>query len=163
MANHVDTAAMLFHTTFRLLHSSSMEELRGEGLRPPQAFFLAFLRQSGPLNISAISRLTNVTPSVGTRFIERLEKAGMVERVLDETDRRVVTVQLTPKGQEVSAGFQANIDERFRQAVQDVDPADMEAFVRVLQRMNENLTGDAPFPGLRAMLRFHGHGKEGGA
>ncbi len=163
MTENLGAAPMLFHTTFRLLHSTSPEELRASGLRPPQAFFLSFLRQAGTLNISAISRLTNVTPSVGTRFIERLEKAGMVERVLDPSDRRVVTVRLTEQGEKVSAGFQASIDERFREAVQDVDPSDMEAFVRVLAKMNENLTGDAPFPGLRAMLRFHSRGKGGEA
>ncbi len=162
MTDSVATAAMLFHTTFRFLHSSSMEELRESGLRPPQAFFLGFLRHAGKLNISAISRLTNVTPSTGTRFIERLEKAGMVERVLDESDRRVVTVRLTEKGEKVSAEFQSAIDERFRKALEGVDPADLEAFMRVLQKMNENLATDAPFPGLRDILKFHGHSKRGG-
>lgn len=153
---------MLFHTTFRLLHSLSTEELRETGLRPPQAVFLGFLRQTGPLNIGAISRLTNVTPSVGTRFIERLEKAGMVKRFLDENDRRVVKVRLTDLGDEVSARFQEGIDERFRKALAGVEKEDLDAFVRVLSQMNENLAGETPFPGLQAMMRFHGHGPRRG-
>ncbi len=155
MHDKIEAAAMLFHTAFGLLHSSSMGGLKESGLRPPQAFFLGFLRHTGSLNISAVSRLTNVTPSVGTRFVERLEKAGMVERVPDEKDRRIVTVRMTEKGDKVSAAFQDAIDARFRESLEGVDPADVEAFIRVLEAINRNVAKDAPFDGMVDIHKWH--------
>lgn len=62
---------------------------------------LAALRRSGPpfqQTIGDLAGVTMVTSGGITQRVDRLEAMGLVERVRDATDRRVVYVTLTDKG-----------------------------------------------------------------
>lgn len=54
---------------------------------------------AGQLRMSAIARASGVTLATITVACERLERRGLITRVRDESDRRVVLVSLTPRGQ----------------------------------------------------------------
>lgn len=129
----------------RLLHILTIPELKESGLRPPQAIFLGVLLQAGPLlNISSISRVTNVTLSVATRFIARLEKNGMVERVPDEADRRLVMVRLTDEGKRVAESFLKAQTQYLHDALVGIAREDLEVFISVLSRANQRLVAELP-------------------
>jgi DNA-binding MarR family transcriptional regulator len=57
---------------------------------------LALLRSS--CSMSEIGREIGMSPSAVTQVSDRLERRGLVERVLPEGDRRVRRLQLTGKG-----------------------------------------------------------------
>jgi DNA-binding MarR family transcriptional regulator len=57
---------------------------------------LALLRNS--CSMSEIGREIGMSPSAVTQVSDRLERRGLVERVLPEGDRRVRRLQLTAKG-----------------------------------------------------------------
>ena len=80
--------------------SAAFDELfRRHGITGPQYNVLRILRGHGrPIPSQQIGRelLTRV-PDV-TRLVDRLEKAGLVERARTTTDRRVVLVSITPRG-----------------------------------------------------------------
>lgn len=140
-----ERAAMLLMANMRLMHGLR-HEIRDSGLRPPQAAFLAFLRHSGPLNMSEMSRVSNVTTSVASRLIERLEAKGMVRRVPDASDRRVVMVELTEEGDRAATGLLEAYTARLQKSLEGLSQEDLDAFVRVLEHMNERLEADAlPF------------------
>lgn len=128
----------------RLLHILSIPELKESGLRPPQAIFLGVLLQAGLLNMSSISRVTNVTLSVATRFIARLEKNGMVERVPDEADRRLVIVRLTDEGKRVAESLLQAQTRHLHDALVGIAREDLEVFVSVLSRANQRLVAELP-------------------
>jgi DNA-binding MarR family transcriptional regulator len=50
------------------------------------------------LKVSEISKLLHVTPPTVTQTIKSLEASGLIERTSDPTDRRVVGITLTKKG-----------------------------------------------------------------
>ncbi len=50
------------------------------------------------LKVSEISKLLHVTPPTVTQTIKSLEASGLVERTSDPSDRRVVGITLTKKG-----------------------------------------------------------------
>ena len=54
------------------------------------------------VKVSEISRLLHVTSPSITQFIKDLEANGLVERHIDPTDRRVVGIRLTEKGEKVT-------------------------------------------------------------
>jgi DNA-binding MarR family transcriptional regulator len=65
---------------------------------------LATVRRSGPPFTMAPSQLTHwlmLSPSGITSRLDRLEKAGLVERKPSEEDRRSLLIVLTPKGKKV--------------------------------------------------------------
>jgi DNA-binding MarR family transcriptional regulator len=53
---------------------------------------------SGSCSMSEIGRAIGMSPSAVTQVSDRLERRGMVERVLPEGDRRVRKLRLTTKG-----------------------------------------------------------------
>ena len=55
----------------------------------------------GPLSMSALSRELGVSLSAMTQIADRLERARMVRRSFEGTDRRVRCLQLTARGQRI--------------------------------------------------------------
>jgi DNA-binding MarR family transcriptional regulator len=54
------------------------------------------------MKVSEISRLLHVTPPTVTQMLNGLEAQGLIERHVDQIDRRAVGVTLTEKGQKVT-------------------------------------------------------------
>ena len=54
------------------------------------------------LSPTTLAEHQNVRPSVITRALTRLEEGGFIERAIDLSDRRRITLTCTPKGRDVS-------------------------------------------------------------
>lgn len=55
----------------------------------------------GEMRMNEFAAETTLTKSGATRFVDRLEKAGLVERRACASDRRVSQLALTPKGRDL--------------------------------------------------------------
>jgi len=82
------------------------------GLSPSQAVMLVLLVQHGPQPISQLTRTLSIAPQSGTEAADRLERAGLVCRQKHPTDRRIVRLALTAKGEQTAAAFVAALTER---------------------------------------------------
>jgi MarR family transcriptional regulator for hemolysin len=74
-----------------------------------------------------------------THHLDRLEKAGLIERARDPRDRRAVRVELTPAGDELFHTLRKAamaFDHRLRAGIADDD---LETFRRVLGQLRENV------------------------
>lgn len=75
------------------------------GLQSGEFDVLATLRRSGPpyaLTPTELYEATMVTSGAMTARLDRLEKAGLIQRAPHPSDRRGVVVQLTAKGRELT-------------------------------------------------------------
>jgi DNA-binding MarR family transcriptional regulator len=68
------------------------------GLTPSQLSALAAIDRHGPLTLGALAEVERVAPPSVTKAVAKLEGEGWVERQVDEADRRVTWVSLTPTG-----------------------------------------------------------------
>lgn len=68
---------------------------------PVQFFLLHKLEREGPCNASAIAQFMGITSGSVTSITERLVKHGLISRVQDATDRRIVIFALTASGQDL--------------------------------------------------------------
>jgi len=59
------------------------------------------LLHEGPRSMSVLSRELNVSMSATTQLADRLKRARLVKRVSEESDRRVRSLQLTPRGKRI--------------------------------------------------------------
>jgi len=87
----------------------------------------------GPRSMSMLSRDLGISLSAVTQIADRLERAKLVERIAEEDDRRVKSLQLTPHG---SAVMQARRERRIRrvqQVMQQVAPDAREHIVQSLR------------------------------
>ena len=55
----------------------------------------------GPQRMSALSRELRMSLSAMTQIADRLERARLVQRVAEGTDRRIKRLQLTPRGEKI--------------------------------------------------------------
>lgn len=67
----------------------------------PQLLALQKISNAGPLRMKDLSQGLNIRMATATGLVDRLVKAGWVERKLDSNDRRAVVIQLLPQGKKI--------------------------------------------------------------
>jgi DNA-binding MarR family transcriptional regulator len=68
-----------------------------------------FLNKSS-INLTEIQNITHITKGAISSMFTSLEKRGYVIRETDKTNRRKITVELTPEGERVIAEAQKQVD-----------------------------------------------------
>jgi DNA-binding MarR family transcriptional regulator len=71
-------------------------------ITPPQWFALGLLADEQDLPIGILAQRMALDASVVTGIVKRLEQHGLLERVHDRTDYRLVRLHLTTEGQEIT-------------------------------------------------------------
>ena len=77
------------------------EILNNYDITPPQFDALQKVIWCKSMTIGELSSKLFLAPSTITDLVDRMEKSGLVERVKDEKDRRVVKVQPLKKGNDL--------------------------------------------------------------
>jgi MarR family transcriptional regulator, 2-MHQ and catechol-resistance regulon repressor len=83
---------------FSVFNKKTSEQVKGFGLTYPQFAALECVGHLGPMTIGELSKKMLVSGGNMTVVIDNLEREGLLERIRDNTDRRVVLIQLTKKG-----------------------------------------------------------------
>ncbi len=77
------------------------EILNDFSITPPQFVALQWLFEQNEMTIGDLSNKMYLAYSTTTDLIDRMEKNGLVQRVRDPKDRRVVRIQKLDKGYEI--------------------------------------------------------------
>jgi DNA-binding MarR family transcriptional regulator len=123
---------------------ASLERLfAGFGLSRGEFDVLATLRRSGsPYRLTPTALFTDLMLSSGgmTNRLDRLERAGLIARSPDPSDRRGTLVELTPRGQElVDAAVAAHLanEQRLLEALSADEREQLAGLLRKLLRSLE--------------------------
>jgi DNA-binding MarR family transcriptional regulator len=113
---------------------------REHGLTPSQYSILRILRGEGkPLPILEIaSRTITVVPGI-TGLIDRLEKAGFVNRLRCEKDRRVIYVALTDHAAKTLADLDEPLIDLHQKLMGHLSQAELKELNRLLEKVREPL------------------------
>jgi DNA-binding MarR family transcriptional regulator len=68
------------------------------GISPAQASALGSVNRLGTPTLGELAAVEQVQPPTMTKIAAQMEEAGLVTRVSDQTDRRIVRVKLTAQG-----------------------------------------------------------------
>ena len=115
------------------------QSLSEHGLTMAQYNALRILRGSHPerLTCTAVGeRLLDRTPDV-TRLLDRLERAGLAERVRAEHDRRVVHVGITPQGLRLLGAAQPAMADLETRLAAIATPDEFATLSALLERLRE--------------------------
>jgi DNA-binding MarR family transcriptional regulator len=115
------------------MHSRPLEEWPDLELTIPQIKTLTLLRHQGPQRMGSIATYLGSTLSSSTSIIDRLVDKGLVERVPDPDDRRVVICQLTSRGQEATEQFWRIGRTRVVELAERLDIEELEIVVRAMK------------------------------
>jgi DNA-binding MarR family transcriptional regulator len=96
----VDTylAALLAQASHRI-SSEFHRVVRAQGLSVSEWRVLASLAEGHPVSTSRLAELAIMKTPTTSRLLDRMQARGQITRMVDESDRRVTLVCITPKGQ----------------------------------------------------------------
>ena len=92
-----ELAARVHSAALHLLRRLAQED-RATGLSAPRLSSLSVLVFGGSRTIGALARLEGVTPPTMTRLVAAMVADGLVVRLDDPADRRIVRVEATAAG-----------------------------------------------------------------
>jgi DNA-binding MarR family transcriptional regulator len=121
----------------RLLEKHRESILASYGLTVWSFDMLATLRRQGPpyqLKPTDLYDLLMLSSGAMTNRIDRLEKEGLVARLRDPDDRRSVSVQLTPKGLELTDMVMPVLFERENQFLEQFTQTETQTFTKLLRQ-----------------------------
>ncbi|WP_078551232.1 MarR family winged helix-turn-helix transcriptional regulator [Bacillus alkalicellulosilyticus] len=69
-----------------------------EGITYGQMFLLFYIHSQEKIKTTDISNHFGITPGAATAIADKLETSGLIERIRDIKDRRIVLISLSEKG-----------------------------------------------------------------
>ncbi|PLP58510.1 MarR family transcriptional regulator [Mesorhizobium loti] len=137
-----DSAAAVWRLMFDFFMRSAperTESLRQRGLTPNDARALSSLDGPEGRPIGELARQWKSDPSNTTWVVDRLEKAGLVERNASPEDRRVKLVMLTAKGRRTRDELLAEFRKPPRE-ITALDADDLAALERIFVKISAAAT-----------------------
>ncbi|HCZ05734.1 MAG TPA: MarR family transcriptional regulator [Thermotogae bacterium] len=98
-------------------------------------YVFMFVALKGPSSMSEIARKLAVSKSNVTAVVDRLEAKGYLKRVRSASDRRVVHVVLTERGERLYQDILGNLEDTIQTAVSRIPPEDLKVISDGFERM----------------------------
>ena len=130
--------------TGSMLAKESDRLLRPLGLTDAQFNILMLLRfqaKGGAINQTCIGGMLLVNRSNVTGLVDRIEKAGWVERVPDPKDRRVNMVRLTTDGKRLVDRAEKAYFKRVEELMGSISKKERQQLCLILERLRNRLRG----------------------
>ena len=127
------------HDLMRNRRRLMQQYFKGCGLfngEPPMLFFIA--EQDG-ITQKELAQRMQITPASVTVSVRRMETEGLVQRIPDTKDARVLHLHLTPKGRHLNQECLQVRDDLIRRLFCGYDAQDIEQMSRLLDKMEQNL------------------------
>jgi DNA-binding MarR family transcriptional regulator len=101
-----DDVFFSFHLFFRRV---AREETTQSTRRfDPSRFVLGAVMKHGPIHMSEIGKRMDISKPYMTALVDKLIREGLVERIPDKNDRRVINVAITKAGRHTLKEFRKN-------------------------------------------------------
>ena len=104
-------------------------------LRLTEFSVLEQLSESGPTPMVRLSNENLVTKAAITAIIDAMETKGLVRRMRDSSDRRVVNIEMTPAGRKLFAVARRRHKEIVARFVASLEPDETRALVRSFEKL----------------------------
>jgi DNA-binding MarR family transcriptional regulator len=144
MISEVTLSPQLVADNLRPVLLRLARELRKEteqlGVTARQATLLWLVKRSPGLSLAELAAEEGISPPALSGHVDRLERAGLLERVRSTEDRRRVGLRLTDEGMKLMRRIRARRTTWLAGRLQGLEPAELEtieAAIPALQRVLE--------------------------
>lgn len=103
----------------------------------PQLAALNVLLQGGAMPLSQIARQIMVDSSTLTGVIDRLEQKGLVSRLRNDADRRIIRIELTPAGQTLAEKAPPPVQMKIVKGIRKLEEAERWKIIEGLRKLAE--------------------------
>jgi DNA-binding MarR family transcriptional regulator len=122
-------------------------ELRKEteqlGVTARQATLLWLVKRSPGLSLAELAAEEGISPPALSGYVDRLERAGLLERVRSTEDRRRVGLRLTDEGAKLMRRIRARRTTWLAERLQHLEPRELEAIAHAVPALQLLLGDDA--------------------
>ncbi|MBM3254690.1 MAG: MarR family transcriptional regulator [Candidatus Omnitrophica bacterium] len=119
-----------------------VDELRSGKITLSQFLILDFLQRYSAARMTDLARFMQVSTAAMTGLVERLVNYGYAARVLNPNDRRIVKVQLTPKGTEIVKKIYQSRRKMIMDIFGKITHRERQEYLNVLLHIKEIITED---------------------
>jgi len=132
-----DRLGMAITRLARLLRQQAADDLT-----PTMRAAVGTIAREGPLTLGELAASEQVAPPTVTKVVAKLEDRGLVEREADPTDRRVVRVVLSDRGEKWLEADRRRRHAWLADRIDKLDAAERDRLVRAVAAI-ESLIGGA--------------------
>lgn len=125
----------------RITQADYLDRIRSTGVAPAQAYVLGELWLEEPLSQVELARRLEIGKATIGQTLQRLEKAGIVERRRVAADRRLAMVHLTEKGQTLREPLRIGALEQDELLLRQLGPERIAMLTDLLEQSNRLLSG----------------------
>ena len=115
------------------LHSKQLE--RQVGLTVPQILIMQTVDVTDSLPVSEIARRVSLSQATVTSILDRLEKKDFIRRDRNHSDRRIVSISLTPSGKNQIDNAPDLLQEDFINRFEQLEPWEQKMLTSALERI----------------------------
>jgi DNA-binding MarR family transcriptional regulator len=123
------------------LHRVSKRMASTLGVTAPQRLVVRVLGEDSADTPGALARMLHLHPSTLTGVLQRLERRGIIQRTVEDTDKRRSRLALTRRGQRISTSNAGTVESAIEATLERVSLSDAQATVRVLLEVAATLRG----------------------
>jgi MarR family transcriptional regulator, 2-MHQ and catechol-resistance regulon repressor len=116
-------------------------QLESEGVTPGQFAVLEALLHLGPMCQHTLAAKLLRSGGNMTLVVDNLQKQGWVKRVRQEKDRRMVQIQLTPKGKRLITRIFPEHAKAIARVMSELTPGEQEELRRIARKLGRGAEG----------------------
>ncbi len=137
---HVAEIEELLRNVGTMLKKRGRDIVSNFDITPPQLDALLVLREFGELTMGELCGRMFLACSTATDLIDRMERNGLIERVRDTNDRRVIRLRVLDKGSVVIGEVLEARRLYLSTILTEVDVPDKERLIQSLEQLNYLMT-----------------------
>jgi len=135
---HIIEFRNMFVQLFKKMVKTSSNSV-GVRFSPSQMRAMAAFHEDREYRMGELSKITQVTMPFMTEMVDGLVRDGILERVRDAGDRRVVKVKLSGQGRKIHQQFVKTRSREMESIFAKLDSKDQTELLKTLQKMAEIL------------------------
>lgn len=129
-----------FHRAMHAHRQLMVQIMAERDIPPAQALCMRVLGHNDGVSQRDLAEILRVSRPTVTVMLQKMEKAGLVERRVDETDQRYTRIYLTDEGWRAHADMHALLDEFVAETIGPLCDKDQRELERLLGLLNENMS-----------------------
>ena len=137
--NRRDQITSLFETMAELERKMANEwnSRNNLGFSKSHILLLNFLEEEGPKRPSAIAERLKVTTGGVTVLTTKLIKAGFIERIQSESDKRSAQIHITNDGKEILKQSRLHVEKMFNDMFSMLSTEEIDALKSIFKKMTQ--------------------------
>ncbi len=121
----------------RVIQIFERDQIKPFGFTTSQCYVLLELKNTDSLTMNELSEKMNLNTSTMTRIISNLVRDGYVQRLKDESDRRIVITKLTEEGLKAAKNLDESIMNYYRKIIENLPEGQIEEVLRSVELLIE--------------------------